>query len=97
MSKLLPCPFCGGEAAIHNGGICKWVYCTNCGIDTPAALPDDEQLAVNFWNTRAERTCRMTDSYDGWYICSECNCQGQGDQWHVPPRYCPSCGARVVG
>ena len=63
-NKLKPCPFCSGEADIHEcadfdsdmlkvvyGGMCG-VHCTQCSIST---LPyDSEQEAIEAWNRRTE-------------------------------------------
>ena len=53
--KLLPCPFCGGEASISNNACKKgdtWLWsieCANCG-----AFMDDEYdfHVIDRWNTR---------------------------------------------
>lgn len=29
--ELLPCPFCGGSAAVENNGTCMGLYCQHCG------------------------------------------------------------------
>ena len=105
---LLPCPFCGGEAKLVTGTRrdgeyvenCAFVRCERCGAKTyelhECMTPYEVQkCATELWNERAERTCRYV--YDeglcGW-VCSECGgLEPVGD--HV--RYCPDCGARVVG
>ena len=63
---MKPCPFCGGEAEIYRHALVSWVRCKECGVDTPAALPQDEQLAIDFWNTRAVEVvlCRDCKNYD---------------------------------
>ena len=49
------------------------------------------------WNTRAERTCCKDNiNEDEWFVCSECGCQCQGDQYGETSNYCANCGARVV-
>lgn len=90
--RLLPCPFCGGEADIWEEYRNTWnVYCTRCGAETgyPAgSFPEAEAVAA--WNRRFERTCRYVgDEASGG--CSECR------GWLDPGcSYCPSCGAKVV-
>ena len=57
--KLLPCPFCGGEAktgyAINDYN--RWgVICTNCEACVEVAewkgVADTEENAIRAWNTR---------------------------------------------
>lgn len=53
--KLLPCPFCGGEAKYmeirQEFFISKFVTCTKCGIETKRNHPN-KKYAVKQWNTR---------------------------------------------
>lgn len=59
MPKLLPCPFCGGEAA-HRGcrevGRWQWIVCLVCGAHTneqPDGRGQDGMLAcAQLWNRR---------------------------------------------
>ena len=52
--KLLPCPFCGGEAKIERMGTgrqsCQ-VACTNCGAHHEG--PDKDERSGDSWNRRA--------------------------------------------
>lgn len=51
--KLLPCPFCGGEAEfddIHNPAVNK-IICTKCGMHTGLHLTSKRGVA-QIWNTR---------------------------------------------
>lgn len=86
------------------------VYCHNpfcahvCGHDTEAE-------AIEAWNTRAERTCENINEQrnengvllrrDGRiFKCSECGFRADdfyGDDEQGFPRFCPNCGAKVVG
>lgn len=120
MSELKPCPFCGGEAFVNddptgNGGKPHmsgnvglgrlWsVECDECGAD--AGFWQDRDVAIDAWNTRAERTCRMTDRGE----CSECGAyivrawtevhDFNGDMKRIDLRshnFCPNCGRKVVG
>lgn len=47
--KLLPCPFCGGEAEIL-GDKTHWIYCPNCCSETKSFKTKKE--AIERWNTR---------------------------------------------
>ena len=63
--ELKPCPFCGGseiyaEEYEHHPGAVRWrVFCAGCmaGIDTGTRQSMGQ--AVQDWNRRAERTCRV--------------------------------------
>lgn len=47
--KLLPCPFCGGEAYFPT--ITKtFIECKSCGFETE--YTEDTEWLVNTWNTR---------------------------------------------
>ena len=59
MDKLLPCPFCGGEADCSKDGISDmdgkpmwWVECPTCGISTSGNY--ERQPEVDAWNRRAD-------------------------------------------
>ena len=65
--KLLPCPFCGGEAEIHetydmetNEVDGYFVWCNNkeceCRPETNTCFTEAEAVAA--WNTRDDRTCK---------------------------------------
>ena len=104
-TKLLPCPFCGGEAQVARTAAGYWAaYCEEpmCGR---VGNFKTEAEAIEAWNTRAERTCRMTDRGE----CSECGAyivrawtevhDFNGDMKRIDLRshnYCPNCGAKVV-
>ena len=102
--KLLPCPFCGGEAELRNAHKESW-YVLCVGDECPV-LPDStfkktKAEAVAAWNTRAERTCRMEyiEKASGdeiypteAYTCSLCRCVTLDGK----PSYCPNCCAKVI-
>ena len=47
--KLLPCPFCGGEAFIvHRSG--GWIYCVECGAES--GYFNTLEKAIEAWNRR---------------------------------------------
>ena len=88
--KLLPCPFCGGEAFTHIFGneIAKGYYiaCDECGANIKAFGYEAE--AIEAWNRRAERTAKVMN--DGINYCE--NCEGYVE---APMAYCPYCGCRL--
>ena len=102
---MKPCPFCGGEAELHPSLAGFFVGCFNDGcVINPCSGEfvydgvwdkEQEQAAIDAWNTRAERTC-VAESHDcgdgltGLY-CSEC-----GNYIDENDNYCPNCGAKVV-
>lgn len=48
--KLLPCPFCGGDAEFNDTSS-TWVRCEDCGAETQCQI---EKLdAAKLWNRRA--------------------------------------------
>ena len=50
MSKLKPCPFCGGEARVVFALQRKLVKCSACGTSTSSLTQYPEKL----WNARIE-------------------------------------------
>lgn len=101
MSELKPCPFCGDLDPYVSGDDWNgwYVVCSGCGAD--GSTESTKAEAIDAWNTRAERTCRMEYNED-WsgdelypteaYQCSMCG----GITQEGRPHYCPNCGAKVV-
>ena len=48
--KLLPCPFCGGEAEMLNGVGEYWVKCEDCNAS--ARMSSSKGAVVKSWNER---------------------------------------------
>ena len=103
-NDLRPCPFCGGEAhaalAAYASGATAHVVCDACGAKVYGYGRGERGLrdAVERWNRRAERTCRVVSAKECGGVgyapgCSECGWQMADSMWH---NYCPNCGARVI-
>lgn len=96
MKNLKPCPFCGGKAAAFEPVSGEWVHvlCPSCG--TESDYYDDEEEAIEAWNTRAERTCKIKSVglVDEFFIAYDLSCGHQAME--DEPSYCPVCGAKVV-
>ena len=56
MTKLKPCPFCGGMATLEIDKEYEqsWVSCQNCGAETMLMYDDNGDVATEAWNRRAE-------------------------------------------
>lgn len=112
MTDLKPCPFCGGEAVAMHIANFNWhsVMCDSCMAETMDYGTDEEAVAA--WNTRAaddatqhthccpcgaERTCTPIDRFAvGVLDCDKCGLTLAFPDDSLP-KYCPNCGARVVG
>ena len=103
-NDLGPCPFCGCEAhaalAAYASGATAHVVCDACGAKVYGYGRGERGLrdAVERWNRRAERTCRVVSAKECGGVgyapgCSECGWQMADSMWH---NYCPNCGARVM-
>ncbi|WP_108650853.1 Lar family restriction alleviation protein [Dongshaea marina] len=54
MDELKPCPFCGGDAEVIEGGHDSLkVRCAFCHIGTPAMTEEDP---IEMWNSREDVT-----------------------------------------
>lgn len=95
MIKLKPCPFCGGEAHVVALQSMPPSFQVLHVCEVAAKRPTDTaEEAIEAWNTRAERTCRVEKSPDGYGWNGEC---GNFFPPSVPPRnFCPRCGGKVV-
>lgn len=111
--ELIPCGFCGHDEArvivadyVTDAGCEEATVplyaasCPYCGARGPMALSEGE--AVEAWNRRYERTCRIKLSKTSVWHCDGCgqtidgNCFADNGGRLTEYRYCPNCGARVV-
>ena len=103
--ELKPCPFCGGEAYLHEFKSYVmpqsfWVMCNQCGIGTKEFIGfNGKTKAIKTWNKRQEMTATWepTDEEYQWK-CSNCY---ETFDYDYPSSiyssllYCPNCGARM--
>lgn len=54
MDKLLPCPFCGGEATMDSSGKKYQVWCKRCSCIHMGEFYNTEAEAIAAWNQRAQ-------------------------------------------
>lgn len=96
--ELLPCPFCGGEARIETyAGTACAVVCQMCHGGTMTMRFDDAQLAVDAWNRRAERTCRMLPGRTAGTVTARYETPGGGFvNEEFSYAVCSECGAHVM-
>ena len=52
--KLLPCPFCGGEAEIDSRGNSWQAWCRHCATIQMGEFYDTEANAIAAWNRRTQ-------------------------------------------
>ena len=112
MSELLSCPFCGGESKIeHDTDGSVYIInnhkddCYLSGVDTtqwfyPYEGKSAEEVAAAAWNTRAERTCKLTiemRDYERIWYEAECGFSfwWESNDPYAPFTHCPGCGAMV--
>lgn len=107
--ELRECPFCDGEAVreLDSGEpIIRFHHDDGCFLADEQTMYDCPS-AEKAWNRRAERTCRDTDHDTESITCSECGEITRETLFWVDvgggktvkghrPRFCSSCGARVV-
>jgi Lar family restriction alleviation protein len=100
MSELLPCPFCGGEAAIFQGSDENQhtVRCVQCAIKMPIML--NREGAIAAWNSRSdavpvvrgEWVKKSSEEAETLALCSKCS---YPISWWHKTKYCPNCGAKM--
>ena len=102
--KLLPCPFCGGEARTHYvKGYELWeVSCGQCGVEMSAYLSEAE--AIEAWNRRTgkgdklspvERTVKVEKVTRVSSVIRTGRCGNCGYDVIDSYKHCPNCGARL--
>lgn len=102
MRQLKPCPFCGGRAHLYTFDHETSIVCAECG--TQVKFDDDwsRDECVEFFNTRAEKTCYAEYRFlhgvgikpARLFTCS--NCEHQSLTGELSVNFCPVCGAKVI-
>ena len=93
-NKLLPCPFCGGEAELDEYCGKYVVFCKNASCSWRKTKAE----AIEAWNTRHERTLSEKDALDVVYehICGD-GYDADGRAKSIIHELAKMCGAKVVG
>ena len=55
LTKLKPCPFCGGEAHLMHDG--HWISCEGCQAES--GYRPTRETAIEAWNRRVEENGRV--------------------------------------
>ena len=63
-NKLLPCPFCGGEARLIDDDW-SYVICTKCGINPYHRISIKD--AIEAWNNRWMVPCEEGETEGNWH------------------------------
>lgn len=78
--ELLPCPFCGGKATMHDNDIGDYyVECFVCGAETSDHRCEEPKHAAERWNRRTALTAQSANTLPldevpkGWRLYSLCN------------------------
>lgn len=111
-ATLLPCPFCGGEAAkiYKSGGQTTHIECTRCRAQFPKST--NECAYDEAWNTRSV-TAAAVMGYEAAQAERTCKREKHGTKMDGSPKlrcslcgygigdkrwkFCPNCGAKVSG
>lgn len=105
---LLKCPFCGGEAGVHETSDGWIVSCSSAQSELDGfthmshGYGETEAEAIAAWNARHVEKCRLFKRASfgflhgielGIWECSECG-------YDIEPKrewnYCPNCGRKVL-
>ena len=106
--ELRECPHCGATRGLYTldeyGGLCvdddliAQIFCDNCKSAFENESANNGKELIEAWNTRAERTCEVTEYNDCGPHAEDCTIVltcGHRTLGYIP-NYCPSCGAKVV-
>lgn len=100
--ELKPCPFCGAGVELKYIVSDHAIYCPECDRhfwEQEARHPHPGRAGlIEWWNTRAERTCHMVpvSLYVEGIECDVCGWSDMHDCDDPMPDRCPGCGRKAV-
>lgn len=102
MTKLKPCPFCGGEADVINAECGQGeIYAIQCGkCQAKIGWFDEVKEAIEVWNTRPSPWHTGTPTDEGWYVVKyKCIHEGkyyEKIEYHTMYIYADSFGNMII-
>ena len=92
--KLLPCPFCGGEAKVIEIDVGRFILCTECKVVFEFTMPCFSVDLITGWNRRAgsvEGGVNVPPTAAG----APCECCEAAFILNTGFNFCPTCGRRI--
>lgn len=99
MSELKPCPFCGGEAELHeyDNQFSEVVYIISCSKCNCKMELNHESRLVYIWNTRTQSQCERVKQLElalRKLEVGSCKCLTKTNVYQYHAEFCPK---RIIG